>query len=148
MHYESLWNDVFQQGVLIRLKITFHIASSMNNSKNSWSIWFPRVTIFRKKMQKLIHKMPKCFANCELRTANSNSALDSILSCLNKKLSEQVDFDNILNQYIDFCIEVSSTHGKLRNSCLRFLTLKPKILTMEKTKPMMEKQYWKQEFKK
>ena len=84
--------------------------------------------------------MPKCFANCELRTANSNPALDSILSCLNKKLSEQVDFGNILNQYIDFCIEVSSTHGKRRNSCLGFLTLKPKILTMKKTKPMMEKQ--------
>ena len=73
MYYESLWNHVvIQQGVFIRLKITSYIASSMNNSKNSWSIWFSRFAIFRKKMQNLIRKLSKCFANCELRTANSN----------------------------------------------------------------------------
>ena len=41
MYYESLWNHIaIQQGVSNRLKITYYTASSMNNSKNSWSIWF------------------------------------------------------------------------------------------------------------
>ena len=39
MYYESLWNHVvIQQGIFNRLKITYYIASSMNNSENSWSI--------------------------------------------------------------------------------------------------------------
>ena len=34
MYCESLWNDVvIQQGVFNRLKITYYIATSMNNSK-------------------------------------------------------------------------------------------------------------------
>ena len=41
MYYESLWNYVVtQQGIFNRLKITYYIASSMNKSQNSWSIWF------------------------------------------------------------------------------------------------------------
>ena len=41
MYCELLWNHVLiQQGVLNRLKITYYIASSMNKSENSWSIWF------------------------------------------------------------------------------------------------------------
>ena len=44
MYYESLWNHVaIQQRVFNRLKISilkFQISSSMNNSENSWSIWF------------------------------------------------------------------------------------------------------------
>ena len=32
---------------------------------------------FLEKMQKLIRKLPKRFANCELRTANSNHPLMS-----------------------------------------------------------------------
>ena len=37
MYYESLWNHVvIQQGVFSRLnKITYYIASSMNDSENS-----------------------------------------------------------------------------------------------------------------
>ena len=36
----NLWDHVvIQHGVFIRLKITSYIASSMNNSKNSWRIW-------------------------------------------------------------------------------------------------------------
>ena len=39
MYYKSLWNHVvIQQGIFNRLKITYYIASSMNNSENSWSI--------------------------------------------------------------------------------------------------------------
>ena len=30
---------------------------------------------FLEKMQKFIYKLPKCFANCELRTANLNPDL-------------------------------------------------------------------------
>ena len=41
MYYESLWNHiVIQQGVFNRIEIIYYIASSMNNSENSWSIWF------------------------------------------------------------------------------------------------------------
>ena len=41
MYYEALWNHVaIHQGVFKRLKITYYIASSMNNAENSWSIWF------------------------------------------------------------------------------------------------------------
>ena len=47
MYYESLWNHVFiQQWVFNRLTITYNVASSINNFKNSW--------------------------NCELQTANLN----------------------------------------------------------------------------
>ena len=72
-NYESLWNHVvIQQGVFIRLKITsyitifqwiilkIHEVSDFSNSQ------------FLEKMQKFICKLPKCFANCELRSANSN----------------------------------------------------------------------------
>ena len=39
LYYESLWNHVvIQQGIFNRLKITYYIASSMNNSENSGSI--------------------------------------------------------------------------------------------------------------
>ena len=38
MYYESLWNHIFQQGIFNRLKITYYIASSMNNSENSGGI--------------------------------------------------------------------------------------------------------------
>ena len=49
MYYESLWNHVvIHQEVFNRLKITYYIASSMNNSENSWSIWFNRFANFRK----------------------------------------------------------------------------------------------------
>ena len=47
------------------LKITYYIASAMNNSDFSDSQ-------FLEKMQKQIHKLPKCFANCELQMTNSN----------------------------------------------------------------------------
>ena len=33
---------------------------------------------FLEKMRKFIHKLPKCFANCKLRTANSNPAYRSL----------------------------------------------------------------------
>ena len=37
MCYESLWNHVvIKQGVFNRLKITYYIAISMNNSEGSW----------------------------------------------------------------------------------------------------------------
>ena len=40
-YYGSLWNHfVIQQRVCNRLKITYYIASSINNSENSWSIGF------------------------------------------------------------------------------------------------------------
>ena len=69
MYYESLWNHiVIQQGLLIRLKITLHIASSMNNSKNSWSIWFEQFTIFRKNAK--VHSQTAKML-CKLRIANS-----------------------------------------------------------------------------
>ena len=49
MYYESLWNHVvIHQEVFNRLKIIYYIASSMNNSENSWSIWFKRFANFRK----------------------------------------------------------------------------------------------------
>ena len=48
MYYESLWNHVVIHQVFNRLKITYYIASSMNNAENSWSIWFKRFTNFRK----------------------------------------------------------------------------------------------------
>ena len=39
MHYEFLWNHiVIQQGVFNRRKVTYYIASSMNNSENLWNI--------------------------------------------------------------------------------------------------------------
>ena len=35
MYYESLWNHVvIQQGIFDRLKMTYYIASLMNNSEN------------------------------------------------------------------------------------------------------------------
>ena len=41
MYYKSKWNHiVIQQGVFSRLKITYYIASSMNNVENLWSVWF------------------------------------------------------------------------------------------------------------
>ena len=68
MYYESLWKNhtVIQQGVFNKLKITYYIA-------NSWSIWFSDLQ-FLEKMQKLIPKLPKCFTNCELQTANLSPA--------------------------------------------------------------------------
>ena len=64
MYYESLCNHVvIQKRVFRRLKITYYIASSMNNFKNSWSF-------ILEKMQKLICKLPKRFANGKLETAN------------------------------------------------------------------------------
>ena len=42
---------------------------------------------FLEKMQKLICKLPKCFANCELRTANSNPlyvVMISRVQCMRK----------------------------------------------------------------
>ena len=70
-YYESL---VIQQGVFNRPKINCYVASSMNNSENLWSIWLSDLQ-FLEKMQKLICKLPKHFAICELRTANSNPAM-------------------------------------------------------------------------
>ena len=41
MYYEFLWNHVvIQQGIFNRLKVTYCIASSMNNSENSGNNWF------------------------------------------------------------------------------------------------------------
>ena len=41
MYHESLWNHAFiQQMVFNHLSITYYIASSKNNSENSWSIDF------------------------------------------------------------------------------------------------------------
>ena len=111
MYYESLWNHVvIQQGIFIRLEITSYIASLMNNSKNSWSIWFSWFAIFRKEMQKLICKLPKCFANCELRTANSNPGLftkikvgfcdklSRIYSTQGKPVKSGKKLENLVNQ--------------------------------------------------
>ena len=71
-NYDFLWNHVvIQQGVFNRLKVAYYITSSMNNSENLWDIWFYQFAILE-KMQKLICKLPKCFANSELWTANLN----------------------------------------------------------------------------
>ena len=41
MYYGPLWNHVvIQQGVFNRLKMTYYITISMNNSENSRVIWF------------------------------------------------------------------------------------------------------------
>ena len=58
IYYEFLWNHVVIQQDWITLKI--HEVSDFSNSQ------------FLEKMQKLIHKLPKHFANCKLRTANLN----------------------------------------------------------------------------
>ena len=72
MYYEFLWNHVvIQHGVFNRLKATCYIASSMNNSEVSDFSDLQSL----EKMPKLICKLPKCFANSELWTANSNSVL-------------------------------------------------------------------------
>ena len=71
MYYKSRWNHiVIQQGVFSRLKITYYIASFFH-VENLWSIWFSD-SQFLEKMEKLISRLPKRFANWELRTANSN----------------------------------------------------------------------------
>ena len=63
MYYESLRNHVFiEQGVFSRLKINSYIANSMNNSENL----ILAICHFLEKMQNLICKLPKRFANCEL----------------------------------------------------------------------------------
>ena len=78
MYCESLWNDVvIQQGVFNRLKITYYIATSMNNSRIHQVSNFSD-SQFLEKMQKLICKLPKHFANCKLWTANSNPDQPSV----------------------------------------------------------------------
>ena len=49
------------------------MASSINKSENHEVSDF-RNSQFLEQMQKLIRKLPKRFANCELRTANLNPA--------------------------------------------------------------------------
>ena len=72
MYYESLWNHIaIHQEVFNKLKMTYYIASSMNNSKNSSSISFKRFANFRKNAKTLC-KMPKHFTNYELQAADSN----------------------------------------------------------------------------
>ena len=68
MYYEFLWNHVIEQGVFNMLKVTYCIASSINNSENSWSIYFRDLQLLE-KMQKLICKLPKHFTNCKLQMA-------------------------------------------------------------------------------
>ena len=64
MYCESLWNHVvIQQAVFNRLKITYYIATSMNNLKIHKVSNFSD-SQFSEKMQKLIRKLPKRFANC------------------------------------------------------------------------------------
>ena len=64
MYCESLWNHVvIQQAVFNRLKITYYIATSMNNLKIHKVSNFSD-SQFLEKMQKLIRKLPKRFANC------------------------------------------------------------------------------------
>ena len=68
LYYESLWNHVvFHQELFNRLKVTYYIASSMNNSENSWSIWFKRFANFRKNA-KTHSQTAKTL--CKLRIAN------------------------------------------------------------------------------
>ena len=64
MYYEFQWNHVvIHQEVFNRLKITYYITSSMNNSENLWSIWFKRFANFRKNAKthlqtvKTVHKL-------------------------------------------------------------------------------------------
>ena len=69
VYYESLWNHiVFYQELFNRLKVTYYIASSTNNSENSWSIWFKRFANFRKNAK--THS-PTAKKLCKLQIVNS-----------------------------------------------------------------------------
>ena len=81
MYYESLWNHVvIQQGVFNRLKITYYIASSMKLKMKIHEASDFTDSQILEKMQKLIRKRPKCFANCELWVANLNPDYNVIFS--------------------------------------------------------------------
>ena len=38
--WELIWANMYHESLFKRLKIAYFIAGLMNNSENSWSIWF------------------------------------------------------------------------------------------------------------
>ena len=70
--------------VFNKLKISYYLASSMNSSENYSDFSDSQIL---EKMQKLIRKLPRRFANCEWRTANSNTVIYTVLSTLSEPLA-------------------------------------------------------------
>ena len=94
-YYQSLWNNiVIQQEVFNRLKISYYIASSMNNSKIHEVSNFSS-SQFLQKMQKHFCKLPKHFTNCKLWRVN-----------LNPGTGTQYIWPPILNSYFEPWISV------------------------------------------
>ena len=84
-------------------------------SNNSFTNCFKKAGISEKEVEKVLHDEDDPFVGLDKIEEDTVQTLEANLAILKEKSGDQIDADITSDDYIDFDIEVVTSHGKLTN---------------------------------
>ena len=84
-------------------------------SNKTFTNCFKKAGISEKEVEKILNDKNDPFADLGEIEENTIQTLEANLALLKEKIGDQIDADITSEDYIDFDIEVITSHGKLTN---------------------------------